>query len=304
MSVATQLGYMLALLAVGAGGRAAGLLTPTRRDLLTATAFYIALPALVFESTVSQSLATLLDPRLVVGVTAVLLVGAAGALVVHRRRPDPARRGVAIVQSYHCNMGFLGVPFVAATFGGLTAAKASVVLGVGALVQVPLTVLLLARTTSADADLGAELRGVARNPVLVALGLGLIGAAVGISLPTVASRALSTVGAFALPVALLSVGASLTADGLVDPTTVGVVAGVKLLGMPALAGIVFLALSVPPSTLRAAVLMLAMPTAVSTYIYASELGGDRQLASATVVATTVAAVATLLVVVRLLAVVT
>ena len=49
--------------------------------------------------------------------------------------------------------------------------------------------------------------------------------------------------------------------------------------------------------------MLAMPTAVSTYIYASELGGDRDLASATVVATTVAAVVTLFTIVQLLGVI-
>jgi hypothetical protein len=304
MSVATQLGYMLLLLAVGASARAVGVLTSGRRDALTAVAFYIALPALVFQSTVTQSIAEVLVWRLLVGVTIVLLIVAALGWLVHRRRANPARRGVAVVQSYHCNMGFLGVPFVAATFGGVTAGKASVVLGIGSLVQVTLTVLLLTRITSAEADPVEELAGVARNPVLIALTLGLAGAAVGVSLPALATDTLGLVGSLALPIALLAVGASLTADGgLVDPPTVGAVAAVKLLVMPLVALGAFLALGAVPTTLRAGVLMLAMPTAVSTYIYASELGGDRDLASATVVATTVAAVVTLFTIVQLLGVI-
>ena len=303
MSVVTQLGYMLLLLAIGAVARARGLLTADRRDALTAVAFYVALPALVFESTVGRELAEVLVWRLVVGVTVVLVAVAGLSWLLHRRRANPERRGVAVVQSYHCNMGFLGVPFVAATFGGVTAGKASVVLGIGSLVQVTLTVLLLTRITSAEADVLAELRGVARNPVLIALALGLMGAAIGVELPALVSTGLGAVGTLALPIALLAVGASLTADGgLVDPPTVGVVAAVKLLVMPLVAVGVFTVLAASPTTLRAGVLMLAMPTAVSTYIYASELGGDRDLASATVVATTVAAVATLFGVVQLLAV--
>jgi predicted permease len=301
MSVASQLGLMLGLLAVGAGLRAVGVLTPSRRDRLTALAFYVALPALVFASTVEQSLSEVLTWRLLLGVTVVLLVVAALSFGLHRNRVNPARRGVAVVQSYHCNMGFLGVPFVAATFGGLTAAKASIVLGIGSLVQVTLTVLLLTRLTSAEADVKRELLGVARNPVLIALGLGLLGAALGVVVPELATTALDAAGTLALPIALLSVGASLTVDeGFVDLPAVSAVAGVKLLVMPAVALGVFLLLDPDPSTLRAGVLMLAMPTAVSTYIYASELGGDRDLASATVVATTVGAVATLFVVVQVL----
>ncbi len=305
VSVATQLGYMLVLLAAGVGARAVGLLTPRRRDALTSVAFYVALPALVFESTVGRALSDVLVWQLVGGVTAVLLAVAGVSWLVHRSRAVPARRGVAVVQSYHGNMGFLGLPLVAATFGGVTAGKASVVLGVGSLVQVTLTVLLLTRITSAEANPVDELRGVARNPVLVALGLGLAGAAVGVELPDAAHAILGATGAVALPIALLAVGASLTAEnGLVDPPTIGAVAAVKLLLMPIVAVAVFAALAASPTTLRAGVLMLAMPTAVSTYIYSNELGGDADLASATILVTTVAAVATLLGVVRLLGLVT
>ncbi|SDN23843.1 hypothetical protein SAMN04487949_3730 [Halogranum gelatinilyticum] len=305
MSVASQLAYMLALLAVGAGLRAVGVLNEHRRDRLTAVAFYVALPALVFSSTVTRSLSDVLVWRLFVGVTVVLLAGACIGWLVHRNHATPARRGVAVVQSYHSNLGFLGVPFVAATFGGVTAGKASVVLGIASILQVSLTVLLLTRITSADADVFDELSGLARNPVLIALALGLAGGAVGVDLPGVVRGSLDVLGALALPIALPAVGASITAEnGLVDPPTVGAIAAVKLLVMPLVAVVVFTGLTASPTTLRAGVLMLAMPTAVSTYIYSSELGGDGELASAGVLATTVAAAATLFGVVQLLGILT
>ncbi|WP_435320645.1 AEC family transporter [Haloarchaeobius sp. TZWSO28] len=305
MSVATQLAYMLALLAVGAGLRQVGVLTPTRRDQLTSVAFYVALPALVFSSTVNRSLSEVLVWRLFVGVTVVLVAVAGIGWLAHREHSNPARRGVAVIQSYHCNLGFLGVPFVAATFGGVTAGKASVILGIGSLVQVTLTVLLLTRITSSEADVVEELKSVGRNPVLIALGLGLAGGAMGVDLPRLAQDSLGMLGSLALPIALPAVGASLTTeDGLVDPPTVGSVAALKLLVMPLVAVLVFTALAASPTTLRAGVLMLAMPTAVSTYIYSSELGGDGDLASATVLATTVVAVATLFGVVQVLGVLT
>ncbi|MFC6954792.1 AEC family transporter [Halorubellus litoreus] len=305
MSVATQLGYMVALLAVGAGLRAAGVLTATRRDRLTSVAFYVALPALVFTSTVTRSLSEVIVWQLFVGVVVVLVAVAGIGWVIHRQHSNPGQRAVAVVQSYHCNMGFLGLPFVAATFGGVTAGKASIVLGIGSLVQVPLTVLLLTRITSADADVVAELRSLARNPVLIALALGLAGGAVGVELPGLVADGLGVLGALALPIALPAVGAAITADGgLVDPPKVGAIAAVKLLLMPLVAFGVFSALAASPTTLRAGVLMLAMPTAVSTYIYSSELGGDGDLASATILTTTVVAAATLFAIVQLLGVLT
>lgn len=303
MSVATQLAYMLALLSVGAGLRVVGVLTEHRRDRLTAVAFYVALPALVFTSTVNRSLSDVLVWRLFVGVTAVYLAVTGIGWVVHRGHEKPAQRGVAVVQSYHCNMGFLGLPFVAASFSGVTVGKASVIHGFGSLIQITLTVLLLTRITNSDADVVDELGNLTRNPVLIALALGLTGGTIGLSLPGLLEDSLGVLGNLALPIALPAVGASLTAEGgLVDPPTVCAITTVKLLIMPVVALMVFTGLGASPTTLRAGVLMLAMPTAVSTYIYSSELNGDGDLASATVLTTTVVAVATLFGVVQVLGV--
>nr|WP_267902907.1 AEC family transporter [Halomarina oriensis] len=290
---------MLVVLALGIAGRRVGLLTESWRDRLTAVAFYVALPALVFGSTAGRNLAEVLEPRLVVGFWAVLVVVAAVGWVVHRNESSPAVRSVAVVQSYHCNLGFLGLPITAAAFGGVVTAKASLLLGVGALTQVPLTLGVFAFLTDADAALGEELRGLLTNPVLLALGAGLGCAAFDVTVPATVSTALGVVADLALPAALLAIGASLSLAGtLPDRSTVGAVLLVKLVVMPVVALVTFRTLAADPSTTRAGVLMLAMPTAVSTFVYASELGGDADLASANVFLTTVASVGTILLVVQ------
>ncbi|WP_226011923.1 AEC family transporter [Halomicrobium salinisoli] len=294
MDLLARLGYMLALLAVGVGARQTGLLGEQRRDLLNAVAFYVALPALIFHSTYQRSLGEIVTPQLVAGLWLVLGATVGIAWLVHARTESRATRSVAVVQSYHSNFGYLGLPLVASTLGGAAAATGSIILGVGALTQVPMTVLLLITMNDADASVTGELRSVATNPVLAALAAGLVVGAVGATPPAPAETALAWASEAALPLALLLIGSSLE---LALPTetldTLGAVVGLKVFLMPVLAWAAFTALGADPLTRNAGVIMFGAPTAVSTFVYANELGGDAEFASTTVFATTLVSVATL-----------
>ncbi|MEF8882260.1 MAG: AEC family transporter [Halapricum sp.] len=294
MDLLTRLLYMLGLLGVGVAARALGVLDDRRTNWLNRFAFYVALPALIFVSTYAEPLGEILSPTLVVGLWIVVLVTASLSWIVHRRRRTPATRGVAVVQSYHSNFGYLGLPLVAATLGSAAAAKASLILGVGALTQVPLTVLILLRVTDTDASVLDELRGVVTNPVLVALSIGLLFSWQGATVPAAAATGLGYLSDLALPVALLCVGASLELTlPERDYGTIGSVVALKVFFMPLLAWATFTALGAPTLTLQAGVLMFGAPTAVSTYIYASELGGNRRIASVNIFVTTVVSIVTL-----------
>lgn len=297
-----RFGTMLVLLGLGALARASGVVGPDRRSQLNSFAYYVALPALIFGSTHDRPPGEVFSPTLVVGLWAVVLGMVALSLFVHRNADSASTRSVATVQSYHSNLGFLGLPLVATTFGGLAAAKGSLLLGVGSLTQVPLTILLLVTLNGLDVSVGEELRSLLANPVLLSLAVGLLFAEFGLSVPGAAAWGVGVLSELALPVALVCVGSSLDVDRteLVLEGTPSVV-GLKLLVMPALAWLVFASLGAEGSTLRAGVLMLGMPTAVSTFIYATEHGGDGAVASRNVLATTVLSIGSLFVLVRLLA---
>ncbi|WP_353633740.1 AEC family transporter [Halobacterium sp. NMX12-1] len=299
MEVVGRLLALLGLLLVGTGLRLARVLDATRTEWLNDAAYYVALPALVFVSTYDRDVAELVSPALFGGVLFVLFATAAVAWLVHRNQSERRRRSVAVTQSYHSNLGYLGLPLVAATFSDDVTAIASVVLGVGSLVQVPLTVFVLTTVSDADASLAEEVAKLARNPVLLALVGGLVVGSVGLTLPTPATAGLELLGTLALPIALLCVGASLDIDlPNVDVGATGAVVALKIVLMPAIAWATFSLLGVDTATFTAAVVMLGTPTAVSTYVFANELGGDEAFASLNVFVTTLASVGSLFVLIK------
>ncbi|GAA0276758.1 AEC family transporter [Halobacterium noricense] len=301
MEVVGRLLALLVLLLVGTGMRVAGVLDDARTERLNDLAYFVALPALVFVSTYDRDVAELVSPALFGGLLFVLLVTAATAWVVHRNRAERRRRSVAVTQSYHSNLGYLGLPLVAATFSDDVTAVASVVLGVGSLVQVPLTVFVLTTVSEADASVRAELAKLAKNPVLLALVAGLVVGSVGLTVPVTATAGLDSLGTLALPIALLCVGASLEVDlPNVDVGATGSVVALKIVLMPAIAWATFSLLGVDTATFTAAVVMLSSPTAVSTYVFANELGGDEAFASLNVFLTTLVSVGTLFVLISAL----
>lgn len=298
MDLLGRFAYMFSLVAVGVAARRLGVLTATRNERLSQAAFYVLLPALVFVSTYDEDLNRLLSLELVAGLVAVLGVLAALSWVVNRGGDNDVR-SVTVVQSYHGNMGYFGVPVVAATLGSTAAATASVILGLGALVQIPLTILVLVTLNDADADLADELYSVATNPVLLTLAVSLGFATANLGVPGAVERGLGWLATLSLPVALLAVGGAMELGDIDVPLTrTGSVVALKVLVMPLVAWLVFTGLGVDTLTRNAGVVMFGAPTAVSTYVYAAELGGDAELASVNVFATTVAAIVSLFFVLR------
>ncbi|WP_416841771.1 AEC family transporter [Haloferax sp. DFSO52] len=294
MTVATNLGYMLVLLCLGALAKRFGILGRGHQDKLTFFAFAFALPALVFTSTYDQPIREVIEPTLVIGFWLVLVAVLCIVWFVNRNITPPSVRSVVVVQSYHSNLGFLGLPLVASTFSALTTAKASVILGVGAITQVPLTIAILVLFNGANVSFKEEFVGVLKTPVIPALLTGLAFASLGLGIPVPLETGLETLASLALPVALISIGASLSINtDSVDLRTVGAVVGSKVILMPLVALVVFSNLTSSWTTVQAGVTMLAAPTAVSSFIFATELGGDADLASMNVFATTAVSIVTL-----------
>ncbi len=294
MEVAGRLVVLLALLVTGTGLRIGGVLDAGRTARLNALAYYVALPALVFVSTYDQSVGDLLSGALVVGLVVVMGGTAAVAWIVHRNRSSGPRRSVAVVQSYHSNLGYLGLPLVAASFDAHVAAIASVVYGVLSLIQVPLTIVLFSVLGSGDTSIRHELQRLLTDPVLGALAAGLAVGGLGVAPPTPAITGLDAAGTLALPLALLCVGASLRLESSrFDLADTGSVTLLKIGVMPALAWLVFSLLAVDRAAFAASVVMLGTPTSVSTYLFAGEFGGDTAFASVNIFVTTLVSIATL-----------
>ncbi|KXB00588.1 hypothetical protein AKJ40_01145 [candidate division MSBL1 archaeon SCGC-AAA259M10] len=293
---------IFALLGAGFVSRKVSLLTSGRVDILNKLAFYVALPALVFHSIYRLSLGEIFSPLLVMGFLIVVFSTSGLGWFTFRKVESAPKKSISIVQSYHGNLGYMGLPIVTFALGEIGGAKASFLLGFSTIVQILLTVSLLVNMNQIGGELRGEIKKVAFNPVLLALVTGLLFSYLNISIWTGVEEIISLIGKAALPLALIGVGASIELKGWSeDLKTISSVTFLKIVFMPILGFVILTGLGVETISLKTGVLMLAMPPAASTYIYASELGGDKRLASLNISITTIASLLTLSVLLVLLA---
>lgn len=118
------------------------------------------------------------------------------------------------------------------------------------------------------------LRELARNPLIIATLAGLAANLAGLQLPELASITLNRMGAAALPLGLMAVGAGLRFGALREGP--GLAAALMLIRhalLPALAIALALQLGLPPGQQAVLVAFAALPTASSAYVLASRMGG-------------------------------
>ncbi len=232
---------------------------------------------------------------LVAGATVFL----AFAVYVGTARIGADRRGVFTQGTHRSNMVFVGLPIVVNAYGEGVVASAAVLIGVMVVVYNFLAVLVLilphGRKGSGSRTLwiGTGLK-IVRNPLILASGAGILFSASGSALPVCADRTLDLVGRIAMPLALLSVGASLDFGRLrseVGPAAT--VCFLKLVAYPALVYAGLYLIGIRGVELEVPVLIMAAPTAVVSYIMAQEMKGDEQLAAAIVIGTTIASLFTI-----------
>ena len=118
------------------------------------------------------------------------------------------------------------------------------------------------------------LRELARNPLVLATLFGLIFNLAGLQLASLASTTLSRIGAAALPLGLMAVGAGLHFGALrAAPWLASGLMGIRHLVLPAVGITLALTLPLQPAQQLVVVAFSAMPTAPSAYVLATRMGG-------------------------------
>lgn len=119
------------------------------------------------------------------------------------------------------------------------------------------------------------LRELSRNPLILSTGAGLICNLLGVKLPELAMVTLGRMGAAALPLGLMAVGAGLTLGALrASPGLAAAFLGIRHAVLPAVAVLLVIALNLPPAQQAVVVAFAALPTASSAYVLAARMGGN------------------------------
>jgi predicted permease len=117
-------------------------------------------------------------------------------------------------------------------------------------------------------------RELGRNPLIIATASGLACNALGLHLPELASITLGRIGAAALPLGLMAVGAGLQFGALREgPGLAAGLLGIRHLLLPLLALLLTGASALPRAQQMMVMAFAALPTASSAYVLAVRMGG-------------------------------
>jgi len=121
------------------------------------------------------------------------------------------------------------------------------------------------------------LRNIAGNPLIIASVSGLAFNFLSLPLPDALHSAIYFLGQTGLPLALLAVGAGLNLTTILGkPFALGLSTVAKLVLMPVLVYLFANYLKLAPEDTAMLVLYGGLPTAMSSYVLSSQLGGDKE----------------------------
>ena len=145
-------------------------------------------------------------------------------------------------------------------------------------------------------------KSVARNPLVLGCAAGIAWQLIGLPIPGAVDSALTVLGRASIALGLFTVGAGLDFGGLkAQPRLLLAVSALKLILMPMMMLGFCLIYNVTGPARGVALVAGAVPTATNAYILARQLGGDAPLMANLVTFTTLAAFATMPIIVYLFA---
>lgn len=277
-----------------------GLLGPASSEALNGFVYWVALPALFLHGLAKAPLDRILDWALIGAyLGSIFLVFAVSYAIA--RFLFPGRIGALALHSLAAsfpNSGYMGIPLFLLAFGEAGSLPV-IVANVAQSITIFFVVVFLIELDAGTGSLGKRLRPIVRNlllnPFLIGAGLGLGLNAAGLGLSGPFETMVKTLGAAASPCALFALGLFMVGK----PITRGLpevswLAFVKLVAHPLIAWVIAGPLmGLPEETVRALVLIAALPTGALVFVVAQRYDVFVQRGSAAVLVSTILSVITL-----------
>ncbi len=288
------------ILALGATLRATGFVTETVAKGLNKLVFHLALPCIIVHSIAHSPMNAGWEGTALAIALATLSVFAlswvASPLLGIRRTSRPTFCQTA----FRSNDVYIGIPVVMFAFTehpAFETARSLALLTIAPCILLfnVLAVLILTKpggTVSPLRRVFSMLAGMLRNPLIVACITGivllLLRERTGFVLPDPVDKTIQSIGAMATAGSLFALGASLTRERLsASIREAHACALMKLVAAP-LFGVLFARLvGLPPVHRCVALIILACPSAVASFVMAQAMDGDADLAGSSVALTTI-----------------
>lgn len=130
-------------------------------------------------------------------------------------------------------------------------------------------------------------KAVISNPLILGCLAGILYSRLALPFPVFIDNSLALISMVALPLALISVGGTLTFKGVNQNLSLALVgASCKLLILPMFGWLSFRLFGVSGVPVQAGMILLSLPASTAIYVLSSQMRSDTELASATIVVST------------------
>jgi predicted permease len=259
-----------------------------------------ATPCLLFQAMLTSDFGSAFNFHIIVpfyiGALFSLFAGSIVAARFFKNRP-----GESVASGFSAmftNTVLMGIPIVQRAYGdaALPVVFSIIAFHAPMLITIGMLVMELVRRDGAPIykALGVAAIRIVQNPLLWGVGLGLVANLLDLELPEPATAFLTMMAAAVLPAALFGLGGALNEYRLAEnwPQAMAM-ATFKLMIHPAIAWIIMVpVLKVDHDLARYGVLLAAMPTGINAYVFATYYNRAVNVATNTILITTVASVLT------------
>lgn len=289
--------------------RRRGIAGPAACTELNRFVVWLALPALLFKLMAHASWTQLYQPAFVgafgLASAAVFVLTLAWRLRAGRQLVDASMDAIA---ASYANTAYIGFPLILALFGdaGVVPTTIATLLVVSVLFAIAVALIEVGlQTERAPHKAGLKvLRGMARNPLIVAPAAGALVALSGLRLPDAADTFLHMLGAAATPCALVCLGLFLAEKqpAAQSPRASFALTAGKLVLQPALTWWLAARIFVLPAPLaQMAVLLAALPTGTGPFMLAEFYRREAFITARTILLSTVGSLLSLTLLLRWMA---
>jgi predicted permease len=283
-----------------------GILGENARSVLSSLTFFVASPALLFDTLSKADVRTIFAaPLLVAAVGAVATAGLFFVIVRFLLKRSLAESLMSSMSASLANSANLGIPIAVYVLGNASYVAPLLIFQLAFFTPLFLMALDATTSTHRTTPLSFVLM-ILRNPIIVGSGLGLAVAATGWQVPPLVLEPIHLIGGAAIPAMLLAFGMSLNGSRPLQASAgrrldTLLACGFKLVVHPALAYLFArFALHLEDQALFAVVVASALPTAQNVFVIATRYRTGLAVAKDTVLVTTVVAVPALIIVALLL----
>ena len=235
--------------------------------------YYVLFPALLFQSILRTPISTGTAADIFLATSAVAVVGIALSWLAR-----PLLRATPIAMASAAQCGYRFNTYIALAIAP-SLAGASGQSTMALIVGFAVPMVNFAAVYSLARHQGKNFAGaLLRNPLLMSTVLGVVCNIAGLELPAPVDTLLARLGAAAIALGILCVGASLIwQPGQTKFSLVAWILMVKLIALPACAWLIAIWLNLDPVKRQMLVLFAAMPPATAAYVMAMRMGGDGRL---------------------------